>query len=454
MNTPGADPSHAELVQSALALLRENDVGSFVKPARHQYPHQWNWDAALIAIGLRHVDPAMARRELRTLLAAQWRSGMVPHIIYHGGASDYFPTPEFWRTEGLAHGGPIPSSGLTQPPVAATALRLLLDTTPDAETLALVEEAVPQLLAWHRWFRRARDPEGTGLVALLHPWESGTDNAPRWNDALAALGTPQPPPYQRRDQRHVDASERPHPDEYARFMDLIGRYRDLGWDDAALWREAPFLVQDVLVNAILLRADADLAALCERIGAAGGDELRDARARGVAAFRERLWDDGEGRYLDLDLRNGQHLRSDTWVTFAPLFAGIPGEAERARLLERLRSPGRYAAGEVAGGEDRDAVRGAVRYALPSVAADDPGFEPRRYWRGPVWINANWIVARGLRAAGLHADADILRRDALELMRRSSFVEYYDPRDGSPCGARDFSWSAALALDLVHDPEGV
>jgi glycogen debranching enzyme len=442
VSAPSPAQLDADLVRDALALLRENDVGAFVKPAAHQYPHQWNWDSALVAIGLRHVDPLMARRELQTLLAAQWRSGMVPHIVYHGGASDYFPTPDFWRTEGLPHGGPIPSSGLTQPPVAATALRLLLDAVPDAATLAFAEEAVPQLLAWHRWFRRARDPEGTGLVAILHPWESGTDNAPRWADPLAALGTPQPPPYQRHDQRHVDASERPHPDEYARFMDLIGRYRDLGWDDAALWREAPFVVQDVLVNAILLRADADLAALCARVGADGGDELRAARARGVAAFRERLWDEGEGRYLDLDLRSGMHLRSDTWVTFAPLYAGIPGDAERTRLRERLRSPGRYAAG------------GEVRYAMPSVAADAPEFEPRRYWRGPVWINANWLVARGLRAAGLHDEADALRRDALELVRRSGFVEYYDPRDGSPCGARAFSWSAALAIDLLHDPEGV
>ena len=429
------------LARAALALLHENDVGAFIKPARHQYPHQWNWDAALIAVGLRHVDPALARREIRVLLDAQWRNGMVPHIVYPTGASDYFPTPDFWRTAGLAHGGPIASSGLTQPPVLATALRLLLEAVPDEPTLALARDAFPRILAWHRWLRTARDPEGTGLVAIVHPWESGTDDSPRWAAPLAALGTPRPPPYERRDQRHVRADERPHPDEYARFMDLIGRYRDDGWDDGALWERAPFLVQDVLFNAILVRADDDLAALARRLGEPTA-EIDAWRLRARVAFDERLWDEARGRYLDIDLRTGGRPVANTWVTFAPFFAGVVDGARAERLIdEGLRATGRFATG------------GDIRYALPTVAADDPAFEPRRYWRGPVWINANWLLARGLRAAGHRDLADALARDALELARRSGFVEYYDPRDGSACGAQGFSWSAALVLDLLHDPEG-
>ena len=145
----------AALRDAAIALLHANDTGGFVKPARHQYPHLWNWDAAFIAIGLRHVDPGWARREIDALLAAQWRDGMIPHIVYPTGASDYFPTPDYWRTSGLTHGGDVASSGITQPPVLATAVRMLLEAHPDAETNAFVARAYPKLLAWHRWWRNA-----------------------------------------------------------------------------------------------------------------------------------------------------------------------------------------------------------------------------------------------------------------------------------------------------------
>ena len=428
-----------ELAAAALALLRENDVGAFIKPARLQYPHQWNWDAAFIAIGLRHVDAELGRRELRALLRAQWRSGMVPHIVYHAGPSDYFPPPDFWRTAGLPHAGAIPSSGLTQPPMAATAVRLLLDATDDVAGIAFARDAFPHLLAWHRWLHTARDPGGTGLVAIVHPWESGTDNSPRWRCPLAGLGEPAPPPYSRRDQRHVPVDERPVTDDYARFMHLIGLYRGWGWDDTTLWARAPFLVVDVLFNAILLRADADLAEIACRLGQPR-DEIDGWRSRGVTAFRERLWDEERGAFLDLDLRSGRRPAADTWATFASLYAGVADPRAATRMVdERLRATGRYA---------------GTHYGLPTVAIDDPRFEPRRYWCGPVWINANWLVARGLRAAGYHDDARRIVDHALELARLSGFAEYYDPRDGSACGARDFSWSAALVLDLLHDPAGV
>jgi glycogen debranching enzyme len=63
---------------------------------------------------------------------------------------------------------------------------------------------------------------------------------------------------------------------------------------------------------------------------------------------------------------------------------------------------------------------------------------------------NWIIAQGLRRYGYVAQADALARDSLALIDQSGFREYYDPRDGSGCGATDFSWTAALALDMTKD----
>ena len=78
------------------------------------------------------------------------------------------------------------------------------DTLDDA-VLPLYEAA----LKWHRWWYSARDPEGTGLVALLHPWESGSDNSPAWDIALARVPTTTDTPVVRKDTGHVNASMRP-----------------------------------------------------------------------------------------------------------------------------------------------------------------------------------------------------------------------------------------------------
>lgn len=431
----------AALVRDARAVLARNDTGRFTKPSLGQYPHLWNWDAAFIAIGLRHLDPERARAEVLTLLAGQWRDGMVPHILYPDGASDYFPSPDFWRSEGGPGEPPFPTSGLTQPPLLATAVRRLHDVAPDRpEAHAFLSETYPKLLAWHRWLHRARDPEGTGLLAIVHPWESGTDNAPRFRAPMAGLGPLRPPPYGRADGAHVPLAERPLADDYDRFMHLIGLYRDWHWDPATLHARAPFLVQDVLFNAIAHRAETDLAHLARELGEPTA-EIEAWRSGTRAAF-ERLWDEDAGSYFDLDLRAGDLLREPSFVTLAPLFGGL-ASPERARRLveEQLAHPDRFAPGEGASGV-------ATRFLLPTTAKSSPRFEPRRYWCGPIWLNVNWMIIQGLRAYGFDAEAAETMRHSLDLVRRSGFVEYYDPRDGSACGARGFSWSAALTIDLA------
>jgi hypothetical protein len=91
-----AEKDKADFLEKAKTTLLENDMGVFIKPGRYQYPHQWNWDAALVALGLSHFNVERAQLEIRSLLKGQWKNGMVPHILYHNGPSDYFPTPDFW----------------------------------------------------------------------------------------------------------------------------------------------------------------------------------------------------------------------------------------------------------------------------------------------------------------------------------------------------------------------
>jgi hypothetical protein len=417
-------PPMDDLRGRAIAILRQNDRGGYSVPTDGLYPFQWNWDSGFAAMGYGCFDEVRAWRELERLLDGQWSDGMVPHIVFHRDDPRYFPGPEIWGTERVP-----PTSGITQPPILAVCARRLLER---AENRAAVEAAArrlfPKLLAYHRWYHAARDPNSTGLVALYHPWETGMDNSPASDGPLARVPVDPLPPYERRDTGHVDASQRPHRAEYDRYLTLVYRFRARAYQPQALYAESPFRIADVGVNSILLRADRDLLALAQELGiGAGRDELDGWIERGRAALQE-LWSEADGGYRSRDGLTGELLSIGTSASFLPLFAAAaPPEraADLAATLERWAS--------------------AVRFLVPSTDPTSPLFEPRRYWRGPVWLIVNWMVADGLRACGRADLADRLREDSLELVRRNGFFEYFDPLTGEGLGGANFTWTAAVTL---------
>jgi glycogen debranching enzyme len=413
-----------DLSERAIAILRQNDRGGYSVPTDGLYPFQWNWDAGFAAMGYGCFDEARAWRELERLLAGQWADGMVPHIVFHRDDPRYFPGPEIWGIERTP-----PTSGITQPPILAVAARRLLERAQDrAAAAATARRMFPKLLAYHRWYHTARDPEGTGLVSLYHPWETGMDNSPAWDGPLARTPVDPLPPYERRDTDHVAASQRPHRAEYDRYLTLVYRFRARAYEPQALYAESPFRIADVGVNSILLRADGDLLALAQELGIeAGRDELDGWIERGRAALQD-LWSEADGGYRSRDGLTGELLSIGTSASFLPLFAAAaPPEraADLAATLERWAS--------------------AVRFLVPSTDPATSLFEPRRYWRGPVWLIVNWMVADGLRACGRADLADRLREDSLALVRRHGFFEYFDPMTGEGLGGANFTWTAAVTL---------
>jgi hypothetical protein len=357
---------------------------------------------------------------------------MVPSVVYHSIPSDYFPNPEFWQIENSPNAPGVPTTGITQPPLLATVVRLIHDrhVIPD-----FVREVYPALLRWHRWLHTARDADGSGLAFIIHPWESGTDDSPRWLHLFAAIQPEGSPEFQRGDTRYVPAIERPNRSEYERFIYLIDVFRKLGYAHNKLLLHSPFLVQDILFNAILLRADEDLRDLA--VGLDQPTHELDGWISSVQLnFNTRFWHEAVGLYYDYDLRSHQPIHVNTASTFLPLFAGLPSERQAKRLVEEhLLNPNEYALG------------GDVRHWVTTTAKTEPTWEPRRYWRGPVWIIMNWFIIEGLRRYGYEDLAKTIQEDTLELIETGGFREYYDARDGSGCGSPDFSWSAALALEL-------
>jgi hypothetical protein len=250
-----ARKSLKDLLEISKQILTENDRGGYTIPAKGLYPYQWNWDSALVALGWATLNEGRAWEELEKLFSAQWEDGLVPHIVFHQPSPTYFPGPEIWGSVQQ----PMGSTGITQPPVAAITVRNLYETAVNKDlALQKAKELFPRILAWHRWFQSARDPEGTGLVATLHPWESGMDNSPAWDDALHNVPVDQIPPYVRQDLGHVDSAMRPKKDEYDRYLTLLYRFRAVNYDCKQLYFLSPFRVTDLCTNSVLYRANLDL----------------------------------------------------------------------------------------------------------------------------------------------------------------------------------------------------
>lgn len=407
----------------ARQVLEGNDRGGYTVPNGRVYPFQWNWDSAFAALGFARFDPPRAWLEIDRLLSAQWADGFLPHIVFWKEDPGYFPGPALWQT-----GTTPPTSGITQPPLAASVVRWLWESTDQSLFRPSLERMLPKLLAWHRWFHRFRDPLAGGGVLAVHPWETGRDNSPEWDAPASVIDTSKVSAYQRRDTTHLDAAMRPTQRDYDRYMALVEFGREAGWDHAKIAATNPFRVMDVGMTMILLRAERDLLALADSLGlAAEAAELRERLARAQAGISY-LWNEEVGSYCSRDTITGRSSGIVTSASFLSFYAGIRDERRDHRMLQHL---------------ERIARR--VNYMLPSLDPDDPRFDPIRYWRGPVWVVVSFLVAKGLAEAGEQSWPERIRADARALIESSGFYESFCPITGRGTGGDDFSWTAAMWL---------
>jgi Glycosyl hydrolase family 63 C-terminal domain len=429
-----------DLRATAANVLRGNDNGRYTVPSRTTYPHQWNWDSALAALGWAELDPARAWQELETLAGARDRRGMIPHIAFHRRIPDrvngrmrgaltmiarpyarYLPGPRWWGRRVGADGRRI--SAITQPPLAATCARLLFERHPDERR---ARGLLQPLLGWHRFLLEERDPRGTGEPVLIHPWESGRDNAVEWDGPLWRV-MPEVTVMHRRDTDSVDAAQRPSDEHYRRFLTLVRRGTRIDWPQSLLARNGAFRVLDPGFSAILARACADLAWLADRLGEGRiAEESHAAAARVAGVLRSRADADGLIRPVDLTDESTIEVTSagSALALLAPGLGGAQVSAVRDLVTSgALASP----------------------YGVRSLDRAHPRRSPRNYWRGPVWTNVTWLCALALEDHGERVAAAKLRFRMVEAIEGGGMREYFVPDSGRGLGARDFAWTAALCL---------
>jgi hypothetical protein len=433
----------SDYTEKSRTILDNNWTGSSTKPAPSLYPHQWNWDTGFIAIGRSHYDTSRSIQEIETLFEAQWSNGMLPQIVFNPEElGHYFPEPDFWQVERSSNAPPKKlTSGITMPPIHAVAVEKIYQNARQPKSVRpFLERIYPKLLALHAYLYKERDPHGEGLVYIRHPWESGIDNSPTWDFALKriAIDKASLPTYTRRDLEHdIDPSMRPSDDDYDRYVYLVNLFRHCTYDELCIRESCPFLIQDPLFNSILCRANESLARIAAVIGEPTEVPLSWVKKTGEA-IRAKLWHEQHGMFDAYDLVSGELIEVDTAAGFLPLFAGAASREQAKVLYDHLNSCSFCA------------LHQGNCFTIPNYDTQKEDFDRSNYWRGPVWININWMLSQGLRRYGYTNKADSLQKDLLQLPIRFGFHEYFDSFDGTGYGSDNFSWTAALFIDLVNE----
>lgn len=434
--------------KQARDILKDNDRGHYTVPNGRLYPHQWLWDSSFIAIGLRHVDIDRAQQEILSLFQGQWRNGMVPHIILWPKAKETIPTykahERIWRSF-LSPQAPedVDTSGITQPPMLAEAITKIGEKLTVSQRRIWYKKVFEPLVRYHQWIYSERDPHKEGLALLIHPWECGMDNTPPWMSELNSHLLPwwirflkvtrleKLVSLFRADERFVVKNQRLSNVEALALFSVQRRLRRKAYDFDRIIDHSLFAIEDLLFNCILIRANHLLIEIARFIDKPLPEDLVKSFHKADKEI-ENLWDEYAQEYFSRDFVSHRLLKESTIAAFMPIYSGVIRKERASRIIEALANDHLY----------------GPKYRIPSVSVSSSWFQPNRYWQGPSWVNANWLIIDGLKRYGFDSLANELKKQTIKMVETSGFHEYFNPLDGKGAGTDNFSWTAALYLDLI------
>jgi len=414
-----------KLIEEAKKVLLGNKKRGYTMPTNNKlYPAQWKWDSGFISLGYSYFNLKYALDEITTLLRGQWKDGMIPHILFHDLSTNYYPNHSVWNC-----GNKIHSSGITQPPVIAIMLKKILDKNKiEISDKIKIKSIVKKLKKYHEWLIKYRDPKKTGLVSILHPWESGYDNSPLWDYSMNEVKVEKNLKYKRGDNKVINPEYRPLDADYDRYVTIKNHLRKNKYNPKKLYNKSMFNVIDVGFNSIFLRANKDLLTLLKLFN------LEHKKLRKFILKSEnqiqKLYNEKRGVFTNYDIRNKKKIIVPSITNYFILFADLKNQTINKKIIKNLKNHNE-----------------TKKYIFSSIKPNHKKFEEKRYWRGPVWINCNWIIYQGLKNKDKKF-ANKIKEKTINLIKKNGFFEYYSFKTGKAFGASNFSWTASLFLDLI------
>jgi len=357
----------------------------YTAPNNTVYPWLWLWDScfhALIWAELGEADRSLA--ELTAALGMQDRSGFVPHMGYQ---LDPGRSVELWGRRG--------SSSITQPPMYGHALARLIKLGIDVPG-ALIEQAQSGL---HFLLRRRRRDD-SGLLRVVHPWETGCDDSPRWDDFCPGTS--------------FDI------ERWRRFKIDVLSTIERGPDGEPLDNPA-FAAAPVSFSALAAWNALELAS-------ATGDSSLVAEADALGEAVDARFDPERAIWMDGGSAGNGSGRVRTSDAALGLLVS-KNDTHQAAVIATLFDP--------------RAFGGA--FGPRGVHAQEPTFDPDTYWRGPVWPQLCYLLCCALTGA----DAEELARRTVAGAWASGLAEYWNSDTGLAGGAVPQSWTG---LALLLEPE--
>ena len=378
----GTLPREAGLATRAREILeaawRPDGVGGgYCVPNPTTYPWQWLWDSCFQAVVWAHLGDGRAVAELAAALADQDADGFVPHLRYGAGPS---PHAGLWEREG--------TSSITQPPMYGHAVRVLTELG-----LSVPRDVVERARRGLRFLVDARRRSPAGLVELCHPWESGCDDSPRWDDAASTPWTVA--------------------GWFERKGALVGSIERS--PTGAPLHNPEFAVGSVAFSALVAWNARELLHVVP-------DPLLGQAADDLALAIDARWDPARR----------------TWVDDGPTEAG----SGRARTLDALL-PLLVAPRDDAFAELVDPAAFGAPCGPTGVHRAEASFAPTTYWRGPSWPQLTYLLWLAATSSSRSDVADSLARSMTAGALESGFAEYWEPDTGRALGAVPQSWTTLV-----------
>lgn len=392
------------------SIIKKNREGNqeivFTAPSPGTYDQQWFWDSCLHSlVWLKIGDKERAFREIKSLFIGKGQRKLFPHMIFW----NYKKTDPYWLIFDRLY--PTDNySEIIQPPIIGYPLLRLIK-----EGQEQVSNFAQETFQYYSHLAKYRDPEDTGLLTIVHPWESGLDSSPKFDLELTNTKL-----FRIRQWRRMK-----------RLLKEFGRYN---WDQREMALKSSFKVKCVLTNTLFLWGlDSFIEVLDILKFKEEKLQLEILKKKALSGLIEKCWNEEDGLFFDLNMnkKNEQQIKISTISSLIPLMLDIPSDMKN-QLISHLTNEKEF----------------WTRYPIPTVSLSEKSFNPEDsplLWRGPTWVNTNYFIWLGLKKHKEDKLADEIAFKTKKLVEISGFREFYNPFTGEGAGAENFGWSTLVTL---------